>query len=698
MDIKKIKFKKPKLDFKISKSPKKRLYIKFISDLKIRTKLIISFLFILTLPLTIVVIFFYTNSLNTVENKVKMVTDELSSQANTAINMQIQEIENISSQVFSNKSIYSNLAEGKDENQYDKYQKRTAATNALNSYTLSSDIIESIFILLNDENTYVNTGKNRDLDYLQNEFKNSEIYKEYKEKKGVYWLSGLNNDYNALYLIRNLSNITYGTDIGVFLIGTPTETFTDIIKNVNLGQNSSFYVIDNKGKILISPDAEKLGQDEDIQLVEQINSHVSQDLTNSSFILGNNLISFGVCSNGWITVAKIPTVSLTSEIKTVGQVAVIVSIVCVIIAMLLSMIIANGIANPIKRIMKLMKSAEIGDLTIKSNDYGKSEIGQLSESFNNMISNINELVKDSYNIANQVYSDTQVVNSVALQTSNISKQISLAIESISKGNSEQAESANHTNDIIHQLTENINKEEEVLTSFSDTIINTKTVGNSAMAIVEELNKRSEQTLKMFNTINNNIKELNKNSEQIIKMTKLIDDIAEQTNLLSLNARIEAARAGEAGRGFTVVADEVGKLAIESKEATKLITDITNSIQKDTLSTVEVVEKGTSTFKSQLEAVKDTNSAFTEIDEALDKISSQIKTLTDVMTDISNMKDTVTQAVENIADISQQTASAAEEVLATGEEQSESSGKLSKLAEHLAKIAETLKEKITYFKI
>lgn len=676
----------------------RKFRIRPFKNVKIGIQLVLSSLFIMAVPLTIVVFFFYSSAVSAVESKVKMITNELSTQANTAMNMQIAEIQNLSTQIFSNQSVYNNLTLKVNDDSYSKYQKRNNAISALNSYSLSTDYLESIYVYLDSDQSIINSGTAKDDKYLKENFKTSNEYSNFVGQRGVRWISGLNNNYSRIYLLRNMSNITYGTELGYMLLEIREAIFSDIIKNINLGENSSFYITDADGTIIISADEELLGKKENESLLSEINTNLSDNIDSLSFVSDDTLISYSICSNGWIGIAKIPSASLTSEIETVGKVAIGVSILCALVAMVIAFLIAISICRPIKRIVNLMKSAETGDLTVKSDEHGKSEIGQLSQSFDNMISNINALVKNSYDIAQKVFEDTGIVNSVASQTSASAKQVSMAIESISKGSAEQALSADKTNETIHGLADNISNSEQSLEMFADIINDTKTIDANALETVNKLNERSEQTLEVFNTIHNNISELNNSSKEIMKIINLIDDISEQTNLLSLNATIEAARAGEAGKGFTVVAGEVGKLAVQSKDATRLINKIIKSIQKQTISTVNVVEKGTDTFKEQLSAVKETNVAFKDIDKALNDIMSKIDILSETMNSISTMKDSATQSVEEIATITEETASAAEEVLATGQQQSISAEKLNQLASHLSEIVKELKQNISHFKV
>lgn len=693
------KTKLPKNNSSKIKLNKFNLNIKFIKNMRIRTKLVISFLTILSIPLIIVVSFFYYRAISTVEFQVGEITDELSSQATTTIDMKIKEFEAISSQIFSNSAIYENISFSSNmENMYEKYKLRNDAITALNAYSISNDSIDGMNLYLFNEENVLTSGKPKDFEYLIDEFKKNAEYTDFIGTRGVKWVTGVNNVNDRIYLMRNIANISTASDIGILLISIKTSVFSDIVSEINLGTDSAFSIIDNNGKIIINNNVDIIGQQEDTEVFSEVTKNIQEENTKHTFNQNNKVISYGLCSNGWLSIAKIPTSTLTKEIKNVGSLAIVLSLICILIATLLSLIISSSMSKPIKRIMNLMKSAETGDLTVKSGDYNNSEIGQLSKSFDNMIANINSLIKRSYDIAEKVYNDTNIVKSVSSNSSLTSQQVSSAIESISKGNSEQAMSADMTSQIIHNLASNITQNSETLNKLTHIVGVTKNIDNNAMITVGQLNKRSQQSLDMFNVIHTNINKLYERSKEIMKITRLIDDISEQTNLLSLNATIEAARAGEAGKGFSVVADEVGKLAIQSKNATSLINNITSTIQKETLTTVNVVEKGTNTFKEQLSAVNDTNSAFTNIDTSLNDITSQIALLEEEMAEISSMKDSAIEAVESIAAITQETASTAEEVMATGVEQTTSAEQLSKLAGHLSEIVKALKENIAYFKI
>jgi methyl-accepting chemotaxis protein len=360
--------------------------------------------------------------------------------------------------------------------------------------------------------------------------------------------------------------------------------------------------------------------------------------------------------------------------------------------------ISLSISNPIHSIVGLMKKAEQGDLTVVSELDGQTEMGRLSKSFNIMIGNIRQLITDTRQVVQTVINDTEVIKEVAAQTALAAEQVSTAVEEIAKGTNEQAKEAESSTLVISQLADKINKVTDNIRVVMDVTNNTKAVGSAAVDTVTALNQKTRESVHMSNTIKSNINRLSGRAKEIIKIVKVIENISEQTNLLSLNAAIEAARAGEAGRGFAVVADQVRKLAEQSKDATRMISEIIVNIQKETQITVDAVNKADEIFKEQEASVIQTDNAFKDIAKAMESIIEQIENINIAIGDINEYKDKATLAISSIASVAQQAAASTEEVMATSEEQTSSSEQLAELAKQLAQVVEQLGQSMDKFKI
>ena len=181
-----------------------------------------------------------------------------------------------------------------------------------------------------------------------------------------------------------------------------------------------------------------------------------------------------------------------------------------------------------------------------------------------------------------------------------------------------------------------------------------------------------------------IKRLGESSQEIGEITELISDITEQTNVLALNAAIQAASAGEAGRGFSVVAEEVQRLAERSGDATRRIAALVKTIQTDTHDAVAAMERST------LGVVQGTRLS-DAAGKALEEIDSVSRRLDDLIAQIS------TQALSEAASANE-VASNIQHIFAVTEQTSEGTRSTAQMVHELSRSAEALKQSVARFKV
>jgi len=181
-----------------------------------------------------------------------------------------------------------------------------------------------------------------------------------------------------------------------------------------------------------------------------------------------------------------------------------------------------------------------------------------------------------------------------------------------------------------------------------------------------------------------IKRLGESSQEIGEIVQLITDITEQTNVLALNAAIQAASAGEAGRGFTVVAEEVQRLAERSAEATKHISDIVKSIQRDTQDAVEAMERSTLGVVDGTKTANEAGQTLHEIEQVSTHLAELIGSISNATQEQSKSAARVAASMKGILNITQ---------LAT-----EGTKKTAASATQLTALANDLKNSVAGFKL
>jgi methyl-accepting chemotaxis protein len=195
-----------------------------------------------------------------------------------------------------------------------------------------------------------------------------------------------------------------------------------------------------------------------------------------------------------------------------------------------------------------------------------------------------------------------------------------------------------------------------------------------------------------------IKLLGNHSQKIGKILEVISQISDQTNLLALNAAIEAARAGEHGRGFAVVADEVRKLAEESKHSADQIADLIATIQNDTARAVNIMEKGNTEVQNGLQVVDTAGQSFQQILQSIQGVTSQIQEVAATSQEISASSEEITASVEEVASIASEAAASTNQVATSAETQLASIQEITQSINELSKLALDLQDTVNQFKM
>jgi methyl-accepting chemotaxis protein len=274
------------------------------------------------------------------------------------------------------------------------------------------------------------------------------------------------------------------------------------------------------------------------------------------------------------------------------------------------------------------------------------------------------------------------MNQTLANVSQASEQINTSMVNVSAGTEKQVLSIDNADKEVHKLDKSLqqlsatNKQVDKLTEQ----MNQAT--KKGQEDINRVRRQMENIKAAINDVEEGINNLDNSSNEIDKILELINNISKQTNLLALNAAIEAARAGTAGKGFSVVADEIRSLAEESSKSAGKISVLVNEIKEENKIAIRRMGQGSREILTGEKLVNSAASSFTDINNIIKDL-----------TENSNM---IVKNVENIAGIANETSANAEEVAAASQQQSSYIQEISSLADLLSGMADGLEKMVKKF--
>jgi twitching motility protein PilJ len=323
----------------------------------------------------------------------------------------------------------------------------------------------------------------------------------------------------------------------------------------------------------------------------------------------------------------------------------------------------------ILRLLNEMGDLADGDLTIRA-QVTEDITGAIADSMNYTIDELRTLVAGVNNAAIQVTQKTAQAQSISAELLGAAERQSREIE---------------------ETTAQVLQVSRSIADVSSTAEEGARVAQRSLAAADKGRAAVQNSISGMNDIREQIQETSKrikrlgeSSQEIGEIVELISDITEQTNVLALNAAIQAASAGEAGRGFSVVAEEVQRLAERSGEATKQIGAIVKTIQADTQDAVAAMEKSTQGVVEGAKLSDAAGQALSEIDFVTKNLAQLINQISQATHTQANATNKVAQNMQDILEITRQTT--------RGTQQAAGS------IRDLAAVAQELKSSVSGFKL
>ena len=377
----------------------------------------------------------------------------------------------------------------------------------------------------------------------------------------------------------------------------------------------------------------------------------------------------------------------------------IVSILVVVLGIVIALLTSQKISTPIRSVMNRMKDISNGDLTqepLKTNL--RDETGQLMNSTNEMNHHMRELLTKINIVSETVSAQSEELTQSANEVKAGAEQIAVTMEELASGAEVQADTSSELSSTMSAFATNVQEANENGQQINQASSEILALTDKGSQLMDSSTKKMIEIDQIVKGSVQKVKDLDSQSQEIFKLVVVIKEVADQTNLLALNAAIEAARAGEHGRGFSVVAEEVRKLAEQTATSVTDITRIVNNIQNGFGVVTESLQDGYKEVEQGTSQIITTGETFNEINSSVIGMVDNIKNVSNKLLDITTNSQAMNSSIQEIAATAEESAAGVEQTAASVQQTTSSMEEVARSSVDLSKLAEELNELIRQFKL
>lgn len=320
------------------------------------------------------------------------------------------------------------------------------------------------------------------------------------------------------------------------------------------------------------------------------------------------------------------------------------------------------------------------------------------EPINKLSNDLRDIIYRIIDSANTLGAASEELLASAQETASSTHQINISVSNISDGATHQSKSIEGATDIVQKLLNKINNVSKYIQDTDERTIKAAENSNSGLNKVEEAVIKIENIQHSATEMSYAIVSLDNYSKEIGKITEVIQNISDQTNLLALNASIEAARVGEHGKGFSVVAEEIRKLAEQSNDSAGSIAILIENIKNESENVMKSMKKSSEDIENGVNAVIVAGDSFRNINREIDHVVKGTNSITKMSEEIQNDAKEITYIMENINEFSQESVAGMEEILSATDEQTSVMESVTEALKNLTDLAEELQVAVNNFKV
>ena len=539
----------------------------------------------------------------------------------------------------------------------------------------------------------------------------------------------VDGSYYVFYVAVPLYN-TNNAYWGVFFAAIPLRTVNNEIQGTKTTEDSYIYAIDGEGNIIAHPDEERIMKNfytmgdaqSGLEGYQQMTGKMVMSQTGSAVItetdtkVKHHVFYTPIYRTDWSLAVSVPDGSVKASAYKSGLRIIFCTSVIALLLLIFTSVYMNILIHPLIKLKNSIIEIASGDadLTKRIDVHTKNEIGDVVRGFNSFTENLCYIITRIKESKDKLESVDNEMHNTSLETGSSIDQIIQNIEQVSSQINLQGESVEETVKQVNQIAKNIEDLNNLIENQSSGVTQASAAVEQMLGNITSVSRSTEHMVDAFsqleqhtrdgiskqNSVNEQITLMEEQSQMLFEANKTISKIAGETNLLAMNAAIEAAHAGAAGRGFSVVADEIRALSENSSQQSKRIGNELKKIQESIKNVVQSSAEAKQSFNSVTEQIRATDQLVNQIKGAMEESEIGSHQITDAL---KMMNDSTSEVRASSADMSSGNSailsqinklqSVTQQIKASMGGMTESANRINQNGQTLASISDTMQDSI-----